>query len=238
MIGILHRFCSSHTEISFSHPNETQKKINGLNRIRFTFYPWVIQHFLTRWIETKSDVAKNQRHHGKQTSLERLRYLSRCGLWCGKSMWQRQTFFIGDSSLVGRKRTFTHCYLIEHLTNELSLNSSPPSGDCMRQWTRWKLIQVLACRLLGAKPSPEPNADLVHWTLRNKLQLNLNQNTKLFIHKNAFENVACEMAAILTMEGLVNRCGWNILSVRLIYLMFTLIKPWWYITAIYVIGDR
>ena len=30
-------------------------------------------------------------------------------------------------------------------------------------------------------------------------QWNLNQNTKFFIHRNAFENGGCEMAAILSM---------------------------------------
>ena len=32
----------------------------------------------------------------------------------------------------------------------------------------------------------------------NKFQWNFNQNTKLFIHENASENVVCEMAAILS----------------------------------------
>ena len=39
---------------------------------------------------------------------------------------------------------------------------------------------------------------VVNWTLRNKFQWNLNQNTKLLIHKNASENIVCEMAAILS----------------------------------------
>ena len=39
---------------------------------------------------------------------------------------------------------------------------------------------------------------IVNWTLRNKLQWNFNQNTKLFIHKNAFQNIVCQMAAILS----------------------------------------
>ena len=30
----------------------------------------------------------------------------------------------------------------------------------------------------------------------NNLQFNFNQNTKLFIRKNASENIVCEMAAI------------------------------------------
>ena len=38
----------------------------------------------------------------------------------------------------------------------------------------------------------------------NKLQWNWIQNTKLFIHKNAFENFICKMAAILSREKLVN----------------------------------
>ena len=36
------------------------------------------------------------------------------------------------------------------------LNSSPPSATYMRQWTGSTLVQVMACRLFGAKPLPEP----------------------------------------------------------------------------------
>ena len=39
---------------------------------------------------------------------------------------------------------------------------------------------------------------IVKWTLRNKLQWHSNRNTKLFIHENAFVNVGCEMASILS----------------------------------------
>ena len=35
-------------------------------------------------------------------------------------------------------------------------------------------------------------------TFKNKLQWNLNRNTKLFVHKNAAENIVCEMGAILS----------------------------------------
>ena len=34
-------------------------------------------------------------------------------------------------------------------------NSSPPSAAYMRQWIR-TLVQIMACRLFGAKPLPEP----------------------------------------------------------------------------------
>ena len=38
----------------------------------------------------------------------------------------------------------------------------------------------------------------------NKLQLNFNRNSNIFIQENAFENVVCEMAAILFWPQCVN----------------------------------
>ena len=37
-----------------------------------------------------------------------------------------------------------------------TLNSFHPSAVYMRWWTGWAFIQVMACRLFGAKPLPEP----------------------------------------------------------------------------------
>ena len=39
----------------------------------------------------------------------------------------------------------------------------------------------------------------------NKLQWNLNQNTKLFVRKNTFENVVCEIVVILSRERWVKK---------------------------------
>ena len=55
------------------------------------------------------------------------------------------------------------------------------------------------CSLFGAMPLPEPIqcwliANLPHG---NRLQWNLNRNTNIFFHENAFQNVVCRMAAIL-----------------------------------------
>ena len=65
----------------------------------------------------------------------------------------------------------------------------------------------MACRLFGTKP-------LIIWTiagwvignctLRNKLRWNFKQNTNIFIHKNAYENIICKMAAILSGGRWVN----------------------------------
>ena len=45
---------------------------------------------------------------------------------------------------------------------------------------------------------------IVNWTLINKHQWNCYRNTKLFIHKNASENIICKMAAILSKGRWVN----------------------------------
>ena len=61
------------------------------------------------------------------------------------------------------------------------------------------------------------NADIVNWTLWidyyhywNKFQWNLNQNIIIFIQENAFENVVCKMAPILSQPQCVNH-GWIVM---------------------------
>ena len=71
-------------------------------------------------------------------------------------------------------------------------NSSPPSAAYMRHWIRSALIQVIACRLFGAKPLPDQCWPIVNWTLGNKFQWNSNRNSIIFIYKNTFEIVVCE----------------------------------------------
>ena len=48
---------------------------------------------------------------------------------------------------------------------------------------------------------------IANWTLSNKLKLNYNQIAKVFIHKNAFECVAYEMASILSRPRCVKEHG-------------------------------
>ena len=84
-------------------------------------------------------------------------------------------------------------------------NSSPPSATYLRQWTDSVLVQIMACRLFGAKPLSEPMLDYSQLNPRNKLQWNFNQNTIFFIDGNAFQKVACEMAAILSRGRWVTR---------------------------------
>ena len=80
----------------------------------------------------------------------------------------------------------------EHFRN---FNSSPLSAAYMCQWIGSALVQIMACCLFSAKSLSKPMLVIVDWTLRNKLQWNFNQYTKLFIHENASENIVCEMAS-------------------------------------------
>ena len=53
--------------------------------------------------------------------------------------------------------------------------------------------------------------NIVNWNFGNKLQWNFNQNFNIFIQENAFENVICEMSAILSRPHvltLVSRSQW------------------------------
>ena len=81
---------------------------------------------------------------------------------------------------------------IKYVQNHIDIvNSSPPVFVYLRRWIGSTLVQIMACRLFGAKPLSNPM--LSYCQLDNKLQWNFNQNTKLFIHKN--ENIFCEMMA-------------------------------------------
>ena len=68
-------------------------------------------------------------------------------------------FLYAVSCTQGGSASFIHCGLVTTYEKRRSgHNSSPPSAayTCMRQWTGTILVQVMACRLCGAKPLPEP----------------------------------------------------------------------------------
>ena len=64
----------------------------------------------------------------------------------------------------------------------------------------------MVCHLFSTKPlSCYRNQCplIVDWTLRNKLQWNFNKYSYFFVQENAFENVICEKAAILSQPQCV-----------------------------------
>ena len=62
---------------------------------------------------------------------------------------------------------------------------------------RLSFVQIMACRLFGAKPSSAP-MNFINWTLASKFQSYWNHNTEMLIQGNTFEKVVCDKAAILS----------------------------------------
>ena len=74
----------------------------------------------------------------------------------------------------------------------ICVDSSPPSAANTPQWIGSASVQIMACRLFGTKPLSKQSLVIVNWTVRNKLQWNLNRNSIIFIQENAFENGVCQ----------------------------------------------
>ena len=62
------------------------------------------------------------------------------------------------------------------------VNRSPTSAAFMPQWNGSALVQIMACRLFGAKPLSKPTQG--YSQLDPCEQWNFNQNTSFFIHGN------------------------------------------------------
>ena len=82
-------------------------------------------------------------------------------------------------------------------------SSSPPStayicAAYMRQWTRSALVQIMACRLFGVKPLPEPT--LTYCQLNPWGQTSVKFESK-------YKNIVCEMEAILSSGRWVKSCN-------------------------------
>ena len=61
-------------------------------------------------------------------------------------------------------------------------------------------VQIMACRLSGAKPLSKPMMTYCQSDHRNKLQWSCNQNKTTFMQENLFENIVCKMSAILSCQ--------------------------------------
>ena len=87
-----------------------------------------------------------------------------------------------------------------HLTH-LSLVSHICVNGMVEHWFRWWFV---AC----SAPSHYLNQCwfTIDWTIRNKIRCNSNQNTTIFIHKNASENIIYDTTAILSWGRWVNIC--------------------------------
>ena len=94
--------------------------------------------------------------------------------------------------------TFVSCWL-SHLPLKCRIYASVNRVD---------LVQIMACRLFGAKPISKPilgYCQLATWDENSgKFQSKYN----FFIPDNAYENIICEMVSILSTERWVTRARW------------------------------
>ena len=89
--------------------------------------------------------------------------------------------------------------------------------------THWSWVRHVCVRKLSILSS-DNGWNIGYWTLRNKLQWNLSQNSNIFIKENAFENVVCKLAFILSWPQCVNPLDWN-LRVVLMPTLLLMVAP-------------
>ena len=89
------------------------------------------------------------------------------------------------------------------------MNSSPPGAAYMRQWLGSALVQVMACRLFGTKPLPDPMLTFCHWDLKKQTSVKSNKNTKLFIQEYALKISSAEWRTFLSKNGPYGQHGHN-----------------------------
>ena len=83
-----------------------------------------------------------------------------------------------------------------------------PSVTYMRQRIGSALVQILSCRIYGAKQLSKPmlgqyRLEPINWTVRKKLPWNFNKRIEFFIQENA--KVVCELAAILSRQPKISQ---------------------------------
>ena len=72
-----------------------------------------------------------------------------------------------------------------------------------RQYCRPSLLQIIACRLFGAKPLSEPMLPYSQLDTKEHISVKCYSRLKNIILGNAFENVVCKMVAILSRPQMV-----------------------------------
>ena len=105
------------------------------------------------------------------------------------------------------------------ITDFISVNSWRSSDAYMRQYNIPTLVQIMACRLFGAKPLSEPMLPYCQLDPREHISLKFVWNSKVFIKGNAVQNVVYETAAILSRPQCVKSLTvWN-LRLGLLWMM-------------------
>ena len=117
-------------------------------------------------------------------------------LWCLMSS-KYSTVPLYHGQLLEKKR-----HAIAHPQGSYMFHLPLVPHICVREsGQHWFRRWLVGC----SAPSHYPNqcGFIVNWTLKNQLQWNFNQNTKIFIHENASVNFVCEKTAVLSRVRLV-----------------------------------
>ena len=137
------------------------------------------------WVSNRE--AGDLRHHRAHYDVTVMMYATPCN--DAKNFVERSNFLFLRFSTTWNK-IYSYYSIIFYF------NMSKPVGD---KWRIYALMsQIMACRLVGAKPLSKKCGLIVNCTFWNKCKWNLNWNTTIFIQENAFEIVVCEMAVILS----------------------------------------
>ena len=89
-------------------------------------------------------------------------------------------------------------YFLSSNKNIAHQSLPPPSTAYMGQWTGSALVQIMACRLIGAKPLSEPMLIYCQLGHRNKFQWIFNLNSNFAIQENAFKKRRLRNGGILS----------------------------------------
>ena len=124
---------------------------------------------------------------------------------------------MGILNITKRRETECNSYCLLTLEPPLGVFMKIKSSYliCLTHWGRVMhicfskkktFVQIMACRLIGAKPLSEPMLEYCYWTGRNKLQWKFNWNSYFIIQENVFEKVVWKIAAILSQP----QCIYNV----------------------------
>ena len=132
-------------------------------------------------------------------------HISNCWIFC-ISLFQPSQLLIGfkpwnisvtmTSLMMNYQKMVDLNTVHQVILKSISLQLISPSAVYMRQWIGSVLIQIKAY----STPSHYLHQCwvIVNWAIRNKLQWNFNQNTKISFHENTSETIVCEMTVILS----------------------------------------
>ena len=96
-----------------------------------------------------------------------------------------------------------------------NVNSSPPSATYMRRWTESALIQIMACRLDGAKPLSEPMLTYCqlcpkeHTSMKFYLKFKYFHSTKC-VWTCRLQNIGCSVQGEILTPMKPEQNGWHL----------------------------